>query len=134
MNEQNKAALAIDAKMHLESAATEEELLAMLIATGVVPPTEDMPIKKARQLYTSLLRSFAGMNFLQQMYQESLDEHRIAVVASAYPYVLQKTAEEKIVHVDDQIITDLSDEERDAIKKLNASILRDRMKQGVMDE
>jgi hypothetical protein len=125
--QENDIINAIDKKAQLERAATPEEILAIMVATGMAKPSLEMPVEKAREICDKVYSTLSRINMKQQIYRQSLTDHNIPQIAAAYPYVLKKVVEESVVHVDTSSVLDgLSDEEKAAIKKMNANILRQR--------
>ncbi len=122
---EDRMAGAIDAKTRLDNGTTTEELQAILITSGLIQPTEEMPLKKARDIARKTYRDLAGVNFLVQMYKESLKDQSLSQTAAAFPYVLKKEPEESTVSIFDlNPLEGMTDEEKLALKKFTVTSMR----------
>lgn len=125
---ENSVVNSIDYKARLEKATSKEELMAVLVSAGLLPPNDEMTLKKARSICKETYRTLAGINFLAQMYTESLKDTSLSQTASAFPYVLKKEPEEANINIFDlDPLEGMSEEERDALKKFTVSTMRKRI-------
>jgi hypothetical protein len=119
---------AIDNKARLDKATSVEECQAILITSGILPPTNDMPLTKARNICKNVYRTLSGINFLAQMYNESLKDMPLSQTAAAFPYVLKKEPEETNVNIwEIDPLEGLTDEEKSALRKFTAATMRQKI-------
>jgi hypothetical protein len=126
---ENAVIRAIDGKAALESSVTAEEMLAVLVAAGLAPADDNiMPIARARKISANVYRELAALNMTIEIYNQTRTPHSIPQIAAAYPYVMKKVAETPApISIDhSNVLINLSDDEKSALKKLNASILKQR--------